>query len=136
MALAIAGLLSSGALEILGSGGPASPDYAIRVVGPDPRAPVTSPVAVHICERRRDGSTSFVRSSPSVLLVTVDGREVLTTSSPRFALAMPPGTHVLQVELTDGGHREYRPPVVTRMGLLVEGRGPLRSSTSCGSALR
>jgi hypothetical protein len=66
----------------------------------------------------------------------VDGREVLTTSSSQFAVAMSTGTHVLNVQLLDRGHREYRPPIATHLVVVVVGTGPRNAPTSCGPRQR
>lgn len=124
-ALAAAGLIASGALEVLGSVGPPSPNYTISLVAPGARMPVTSPVAVRVCGTRGDGSAISAPDPSSLLRVVVDGREVLMTSSSRFAVVMSTGTHTLDVQVLDRGHRNYRPPIVTRIAVVVVGMGPL-----------
>ena len=134
--LAAAGLIASGALEVLGSVGPPSPNYTISLVAPGARVPVTSPVAVRVCGRRGDGSAISAPDPASVLRVVVDRREVLTTSSSRFAVAMSTGTHTLNVQLLDRGHRQYRPPIVTHIAVVVVGMGPLDARASCATMQR
>ena len=134
--LAAAGLIGSGALEVLGSVGTPSPNYAISLVAPGARVPVTSPVAMHVCGRRGDGSAISAPDPSSVLRVVVDGREVLMTSSSRFAVVMSTGIHTLDVQLLDQGHRRYRPPIATRITVVVVGMGPLDARASCATMQR
>jgi hypothetical protein len=102
-------------------------------MAPGARVPVTSPVAVRVCRGRREGSAISAPDPSSVLLVAADGREVLTTSSSHFAVAMPTGTHIRHVQLLDREHREYRPSIGTRVIVVVVGIGPLHAPASCGT---
>jgi hypothetical protein len=133
--LALAGLPVAAVLELLGSIAPPSPGYTIAVATPDWRGSVTSPVRVLVCGRLPDGSARPAPDPSSVLLVAVDGREVLASSSPGFAIAMSAGAHVLQVELLDRAHREYRPRIQTRVDVDVDGVGPLQAAPQCAQVM-
>ena len=69
-------------------------------------ADATSPVQVTACAQKSDGSTATTPDGDHVLAVLVDGVQVATETTNRFAVTVAPGSHNLRVEVLTRDHRD------------------------------
>jgi hypothetical protein len=143
LALAVArrgrrALLAAGGLGVAGTVAgfaltptvPAPPGYALRIAVPAAR-PLTSPVPVTVCGRRPDGSAVTVPDPHTLLIVFLDGLQVLETRRSPVAVEARSGAHELRVEVLTASHVEYRTPLDARLRIAVDGAGPLPAAPPC-----
>ncbi|HEX3605341.1 MAG TPA: hypothetical protein VH134_05430 [Candidatus Dormibacteraeota bacterium] len=130
LAAGVFGLGGTAAVLALSPTVPAAPGYAISLALPG-GGERTSPLLVSVCGRRPDGSGAAVPGAGNLLTVFLDGRQVLETRRTPVAVEAPAGAHLLRVEVLTDDHREFRPPLDSRLALRVAGAGPLPSAAAC-----
>ena len=80
-----------------------------------------SPAFVTVCGRNLDGTPATVPGADRLIAIFIDGSQVDTGSSSRFAVKLAPGTHVLRAELLTHEHREFNPVVAATASVTVTG---------------
>jgi hypothetical protein len=131
LAAGLLGLAGTVAVLVLTPTIPAAPGYTITLAQPAAPGPVSSPIAVTVCARMRDGSRAGVPATGGLISVSLDGRQVLETPRSAVAVEASPGPHDLRVELLTADHREYRPPLAAAVHVTVEGSAPLPAPSGC-----
>ena len=109
----------------------APPAYSLSAAHLHPGALVTSPVVVTLCGRQPDGSPAAVPGGDRVIYVAVDGKQVMSATTPLLAVTATPGKHVLRVEILTKEHVAFSPPLLIDLPVTVTRSAAPDLATRC-----
>ena len=125
-----AGLATVVLLDVFASSPPSPPGYALTIV-PAAGIRVTSPFTVVACGRAADHSSVPVPGGDRVISVSLDGREVFSTTASRVLLTASVGSHRVRVEVLTRDHVEFQPVLAVDAQIVVTGLAPVGPIPSC-----
>lgn len=130
VAVAVTALVATVTVETVNTP-PAAPAVQLRLAVAGAPDHVPSTAAFTLCGRGASGPVA-VPVGGGFLEVLVDGTAVEEIRGAQGRVSLGPGRHVVSVEMVDGGHRRYQPPVTAEMRVTVDPSAPSAAApTSC-----